>query len=317
MKFKKGELSTQQIVLLIVLITSFAIILFFLVRLNLGGESEKEICHNSVAMQSLPSAATSTPLKCSRDYICITQDKTCEGMLNPEKIKVKSMNDIYDSLAKEMANCWWMFGEGKIDYIGGKFGQRNYCSICSQILLDDSLKDIKEGTPEELEELKQGKISKDRLYNYMSNNNLSKDKTYSEYLFGTNDIQELKKQVLENQDAQGTGTFGTMDIGEDNQQFVVMGIVSEQGWMYYALGAGIVVVGVFTPVGWIASAVIIGAGIGTGTLGGEIAGSFEPEIAALMVRGDGIPNQFMAPTIQEANSTKFDLLNCYDIVTST
>lgn len=108
-----------------------------------------------------------------------------------------------------------------------------------------------------------------------------------------------------------------MDIGKDNQQFVVMGIISEQGWVYYAAGAAVVAVGVFTPIGWIASAVVIGTGIGIGSLGGNIASSFEPEIAALIVRGDGIDNEFMAPTIQEANSTKFELLNCEEIITST
>lgn len=315
MKFKKGELSTQQIVLLIVLIASFAVILFFLLRLNLGGESEKEICHNSVVMQNLPGASTSTPLKCSRSYICISKDKSCKGMINPTIIKVSSMDEIYGTLAKQMADCWWMFGEGKIDYVGSKLTHRNYCSICSQVVLNDNLKDIKDADKLLKEK---GEISKDKLYNYMTNNNISKDKTYAEYLFGTNDLQKLKDEVSKNKTTGvSVRTFGTMNIGQDHPQFVVMGIVSEHGWTYYALGAGIVAVGIFTPIGWVASAVVIGTGVGTAAVGGDLTDSSKPEIGALMVRGDGISNEFMAPTIQEADSTKFKSLNCYDIVSST
>ena len=48
---KKGELTTHQLVGLIILIVSFAVILFLLFRLNLGETTNKEICHNSVIMK--------------------------------------------------------------------------------------------------------------------------------------------------------------------------------------------------------------------------------------------------------------------------
>ena len=51
LKNKKGEMTTQQIVLLIILIASFAVILGFLFKLNFGAESEKDICHNSVVLR--------------------------------------------------------------------------------------------------------------------------------------------------------------------------------------------------------------------------------------------------------------------------
>ena len=49
-KDKKGALTTQQIVLLIILIASFVVILYFFMSAELGEESEKEICHNSVVI---------------------------------------------------------------------------------------------------------------------------------------------------------------------------------------------------------------------------------------------------------------------------
>ena len=142
MKFKKGEMSTQQIIMMIVLITSFVVILFFLFRLNLGGESQDQLCQNSVMMKASPLSSSSTPLNCYRNYICITEDGSCEGLVKPEKIKVKSLDEIYEALANEMADCWWVFGEGKVNYVGDDLTYNNYCSICSQILFDDSLNEI-------------------------------------------------------------------------------------------------------------------------------------------------------------------------------
>ena len=49
---KRGELTSQQLVTIIILIISFAVILILIFKLNLGQESDKEICHNSVVMNS-------------------------------------------------------------------------------------------------------------------------------------------------------------------------------------------------------------------------------------------------------------------------
>jgi len=303
---KKGELSTQQIILLIILIASFLIILFFLFRLNLGSESDKEICHNSVVMRgSSVVPSESVPLKCSRSYICITKDGTCEGMTEPEIKKVKTETEVYSALTNQMAECWWMFGEGKLDYVGKDFFTKsNYCSICSQVLFDDSLKEI--------EEFENGQISKDKLYNFLTIANYSESKTYSQYFFGTNDLNKLRQAVSENQSA--PVTFGSINIGK-NQYYVVMGITSEvsgRGWKI-AAAAVTTAVGIFIPgLGWtwagaIVGAVVIGAGeYGTGV---------NPEVVAIPVEGDGAKNTFMAPTLVEINSEQFKLLNCYDVNT--
>ena len=79
MKEKKGELTTQQLIGLIVLIVSFGIILFFFVRLSLGETSDKEICHNSVVLKS-QSALKTGPFDCKTSYVCIGEE--CEDF-NP------------------------------------------------------------------------------------------------------------------------------------------------------------------------------------------------------------------------------------------
>ena len=99
-KNKKGELTTQQIVFLIILVISFVILLYFLIKLNLGAESEKEVCHNSVVLRSNKLIPTeSVPLKCETQYVCITQDGSCEQMLEPEKIKIKTSYEFYQAVA--------------------------------------------------------------------------------------------------------------------------------------------------------------------------------------------------------------------------
>lgn len=142
---KRGEITTQQIVMLIIILISFAVLLFFLMQLDLGKTSEREVCHNSVIARGssvLPENAV--PLNCQRSYVCITSDGTCEDMTNPVKENVDTKEDVYMVLADEMSECWWMFGEGDINYVGKETFPGLYCSICSQINFDDSLYSVGE-----------------------------------------------------------------------------------------------------------------------------------------------------------------------------
>ena len=304
---KKGELSTQQIIMIIILIASFIVVLYFLIKLNLGNESVQEVCHNSVTLRaSAALPADSTPLKCYTDYVCLTKNGDCGDMVNPAIEKVKTEDEVYHALAEQMANCWWMFGEGKVDYIGSKILQQNYCSICSQLYLDNSLKDINS--------FSDGQISKDKLYDYLAANEYTQGKTYAQFLFGTNDISGLKQQIVKSDNnTLGVGTFGNISIGK--RYFVVMGITSEIGNTYKWIGIGIAGLAFLTPVGWVGGAILVGSGVGVAAAGGTVAGLFQPEIAAIVVQGKGIDNRFMAPTIQEANSDKFNALNCKDVLT--
>ena len=301
MKNKSGELSTQQIVLIIILIASFIVILFFLFRLGLGEKSEEQLCHNSVLQKA--SVFSDAPLQCYRNYVCITKDGSCEELVKPEKIKATSLDEVYGALANEMADCWWMFGEGKVEYVGKDVTHNNYCSICSQIYFDNSLEDI--------EGVKDKKISKDELYDYLTKNNYSNDQTYSQYLLGTNDLSLLKSQ----------GSFGNIEIGK--QYFNVMGITSGVSWLEWTgagAAAGTVFVGTLWalsgPPGWIAGGLIISTGAIIGGVGGtQVFEASESEIGAIVVDGRGIDNKFMIPTLQDPD--KFKALNCEEILTYT
>lgn len=299
MKNKKAELSTQQIVLLIILITSFAVILFFIARLNLSETTQEEICHNSVLTRGssvLP--GESVPLKCSRDYVCISNDNTCEKMTNPDLKKVSSEEEVYEVLAEEMTDCWWMFGEGKVNYVGKDFNEKWYCSICSQVAFDDSVNNIFEA----------GFIDKKEFYTYLADSEPSgKDYSYLSYLYGIEDIQTMKEILLEKE-------VGFGEINLDNQQYVMIGILSEVSTFKRVLvgaGVGAVVVAgaILTPftggVSLVSTAGVLFVSAGA-TAGGTILG----------LTGEGpTGNQFLKPTIVEVNSEEFKDLNCDSIET--
>lgn len=310
---KKGEITTQQIVLLIILIVSFIVILLLIVGFDFFAQSDKEICHNSVVLRGTKLPDAVTPLDCSREYICISEDGSCEKMIKPDMIKVKTKEDVYSVLAEEMADCWWMFGEGKINYVDPAWKKKNYCSICTQLVLDNSLENI-EGID--------GKINQDDFYAYLSKTNMpDKEESYALYLFGGEDVERLKRDLARR--AGQEVTFGEIEFGKP--YFIVMGITSEVNrYTWYLGGAvlgGVAVIGaataglgaatVFTILaGDVVGGVVIGEG------GVQISDLLSPKIGAVVVDGDGINNKFMVPTIQEATSNEFKLLSCDEIITT-
>jgi len=143
---KKGEITTKQIVTLIILIVSFVIILFLLFRLNLGRATDKEVCHNSVVLKSAGKGLVGQ-LDCKTNYLCISGGNDCEG-INPTttvKINPENKEEIMKAIADEMADCWWMFGEGELAYIGvfegGLVQRKTSCAICSIVKFDEKIQE--------------------------------------------------------------------------------------------------------------------------------------------------------------------------------
>jgi hypothetical protein len=135
-KTKRGELTTQQLVMIIILILSFAIILFFIFRLGLGKTTDREICHDSVVKKSnLVLGKLSGEFNCKTTSTCISAGGQCSDITAEATVNVNANNkdEIFKAIAEEMANCWWMFGEGKLNYEAG-------CAVCSEIAFDDKIK---------------------------------------------------------------------------------------------------------------------------------------------------------------------------------
>ena len=290
---KRGEITTQQIVIIIILIVSFAVLLFFIFRLELGKVTEEEICRNSVVTRGssiLPSE--SIPLNCHRNYVCVTEDESCEQMTNPEIKKIKNKEEIYNVLAEEMTDCWWMFGEGKINYVGEDFVSDLYCSICSQIAFDDSIE----------KKIGAGEFDKKEFYNYLANEKIpGKDITYFEYLY--------KGKV-------GIAPGAKFEkINLKSQYYAMMGIkshVSGRGWIAGGASAGILAVGAAAGIFLTAplSVPAITAVIVVGGTAGGVAGNY---VATIVEGSSG--NEYLSPSIIEVNSEEFRALECYDITT--
>jgi len=94
--------------LYIFLIIGFLIVLYFIFRLDLGNENPKQICHNSVVIRANKAVPTdAVPLKCDRNYVCLTRDGSCENMLDPQKFKVKTENEVYENGLCTKATAVW------------------------------------------------------------------------------------------------------------------------------------------------------------------------------------------------------------------
>jgi hypothetical protein len=291
---KRGEMSTQQIITLIILITSFVVILFFLVRLNLKDTTDDELCHNSVITRASGSLGKNTPLKCHREYVCISSTNSCDKMTSAKVEKVSSKEDVYGILAEEMADCWWMFGEGKLDYVGKELSKQNYCSICDQISFDSSLYNDPSKSI-----FPSGKLDKEELYNYLANNNVAEsDKTYFEYFYGTNDFLGFKQELYS-----GGANFGSLDLNE--HYYIMMGITSRisiGAWI--AIGVGTII----TPFTLITGSIVGGIYLAVNT-GNNDGGMLSP-----IVEGES-GNQFLSPSIIKINSQEFKDLDCSSIET--
>lgn len=289
---KKGEMTTQQIVVLIILIASFAVILFFLAQLRLGEETDREICHNSVIARAnigkfSSGVAESIPLDCKRKYLCISEDGSCEALHKPQIEKVKTKTDVFEVLADDLANCWWMFGEGKINYVGKDMTQKLYCSQCSQIAFDDSVKKIFQG---------ENKFNKKDFYEFLTRFNWTEDQSYFEYLFGSVGFEEFSES-----------SFGEIDL--DSQYYSVMAITSDiKTLSWVGVGVGVAAGLLLTPVTGGASLFSVVGFLGVAA-GGTIGGVF---LAPVVEGASG--NQYISPSLVKVGE-EYNSLNCDEIST--
>ncbi len=135
---KKAELTSKQLITIIILIVSFAIILAFFLMINLGGDIDKEACRNSVMMAQIPFAKYVVSLKCQTQDVCLSMGSGC-GEKVDETIKVANKEELIEKMVNLLADCWWMMGEGKVDY--DKVGS---CAICYKVYFDEEIKKQKE-----------------------------------------------------------------------------------------------------------------------------------------------------------------------------
>lgn len=172
-----------MLVVIIILVISFAIILLFLWRLNPGEETDKQICRESVLLRSQEIFKKGN-LDCHTNYVCISGGDECKSFNPSTTIKVDGTNkeEITEAIAKEMADCWWMFGEGKVDYSGeieinGIIETIKGCGICSVIKFD--------------EKISVSEIPYEEFYNLINKPMQGKTISYIDYIYEVNDPKNI------------------------------------------------------------------------------------------------------------------------------
>ncbi len=262
---KKADLTSKQLVTIIVLIASFAVILIFYWQYNWTGTIDKEVCHQSVVMRStfnygpFEPGKEVIPLKCKTEKICLTMSgEDCEEFGKPSKknpitkIKVKNKEDIMEAIANAMYECHSMLGEGKLNFMPHKFWDTNYCLICSRFTFDEEAKD------------KIGEIGYGELYKYLQEKRTPQGQSYLEYLYPGWKNSEKSKELFKNlQDKSENPEFKKLRF-EDwkinlhfNQGYAIVSQMITEGtfrsWgksiMIFVTAAGLSITGIGTPIG--------------------------------------------------------------------
>lgn len=128
---KRGEITSSKIVGILLIVAGFIVVVFFLVSiLNLGGQTEDEVCRTSILTRATAPEATQRylPLKCTTKKICLTTSNgICSqfiGEKNVETIKIsskpeKGAKQINEIFANQMFDTFSITGRGNLDISSG------------------------------------------------------------------------------------------------------------------------------------------------------------------------------------------------------
>jgi len=238
---KKAELTTAQIIGLIIILAGFVVILIFFLLVPWTKTIDKEVCHQSVVMRHSANVgdvgAGAVPFKCQTGKICFVFSKSEEctefsGIKNVNEIKIKDEEDIKKELAGLMYDCWDMLGRGLLDYHprGKKIGKdawvEQYCSPCYRVAFSDEVKKEYE------------KIQYDELYKWMAVNEVpNQEKTFLQAVYYIDEYEVVRQKLLN--DAIKKGTSVDKIIINTSQEQVILTSMIKEGWGRAYLGAGI------------------------------------------------------------------------------
>jgi len=300
---KKGELTSKQLITIIILIVSFAIILIFFASLGLRKTIDSESCRNSVILRgSLPFGADVVKLKCKTKNVCLSMGGKCD--ITREELTTIKVED-EGELIKEMVNllwdCWWMMGEGKVDYMSSALGKNEaYCSICSKVYFDNKIQ-------EKYKE--QGGIPYSLIYNYMKSVKVpERDESFLFSIYGVNSMDSIRQDLLVNQ----RYDIYQYKLNPEEEQVVVTAI-NRGGWSKGWFGLGGAIGGAIT--GAKIGSVVGTAGSPVGTILGGVGGVIVGAIGGIVVtsvNGDDI--YYLAPRYVEFKGKELKVLDCKEYV---
>lgn len=155
---KRGEISSGEIVGIILAIAALLIALVFLGLFKDTVDADDEACRLSVlARATTPSSVQqAVPLKCVTDKICISDNgEKCDEFIGEKNVEDIKLSGTPEEKAQQIAkvsaeafySCWTIMGQGKLDLFGTYrksfgFSNGNTCVVCSRIAfagVDDSV----------------------------------------------------------------------------------------------------------------------------------------------------------------------------------
>lgn len=213
MEGKKADVVSLQTVLIILAIFGLAIVLVLLYRFIATENVDREVCHESVVLKAtlpdLPILQTKevTPLKCKTRKVCIVKGGLINSVLRIfkgsgcEEFKGEKHDKVVVSgtkseierqinmfLAREMADCWAMMGEGKVQIFARELAKADRkCVLCSRIAFSKELQ-------EEMDKYNGRPAIKGTVTYLLTHNVPNKDITYWEFLTRS---QTSSKYILE------------------------------------------------------------------------------------------------------------------------
>ncbi|MDD5191841.1 MAG: hypothetical protein PHH54_04165 [Candidatus Nanoarchaeia archaeon] len=288
---KRAELTSNQLITIIILIISFAIILAFFFILNLHSTIDKETCRNSVITRgALPMGKDAVQLKCKTQDVCLSMGGDC-NVQRKDMVTVKVSDE--SELTKEMVNllwdCWWMMGEGKVDYMSSGMGfDETYCSICNKIYFDSKIK----------EKYKDG-ITYSLIYRYMQSTKIpDKDETYLFSIYKVNSLDSVRNGLLEGKNPVDIYAY---KIDPSKEYVSVTAMIK-------------------TTSNWEIAGTTIGGLIGT-VVGFSVPGSHWVTVPAGISIGSSVGMwlgpadiKYMVPKYLEFNGKELEALNCKEYV---
>lgn len=210
----RGQSMNVVLISSILLIASFLVLLLFIYKVNFKDLSEEQVCQASVALSNEKSFFRG--LECKTDYACLSGGGACSGITyrDETELKVESVQkakeEVMKEIAERMESCWWMFGEGKVNYrLWVERGTLSkVCAVCSEFAFDSVLRDLKiEITYEEfysfLENTPRGE-GKNKYLEYFGGKIYSKpsgkmdlSKIYGIYTWQANSMDSVPLALLE------------------------------------------------------------------------------------------------------------------------
>jgi len=282
---KQGEFMSSKFVSIALLLIGFIIVMLIFPALLNEKEVDREICHDSVLLRgALPdnlNLKEVANLKCTTRKVCLTSKTFGKGDCKDEKgfekgeyetIRVSTGEDVNRFVARELAGCWSMMGNGEIQIFTRENSQKKSCVVCSRISFDKELK----------AELKN---EVDGLGNYMLTHEVpNQNMSYFKYLTGstpTEFSENLRKEGLSLSESSFKEIF-SKSFSTEQKSIIFMEVGSSSFWSdflkkFSAVGWGAIglktgaVVGALIPIPG-TTAIGATAGLATGVIYGWISG---------------------------------------------